>query len=683
MEHALNVKLRFQEHMLRTGKQEKTSTEYTRYIDNLSDHAKRDIFSIRRPAELAPLVARYDSNGPDSNQGNVYNGGLRAAIKQYYAFLQYHAPPLNQILYGPPGTGKTHTTIDETLAILDPVFLETYRMDRLKLRARFQELELSNHVRFVTFHQSFSYEDFVEGLGAVPDPVTKQLTFPPKPGIFKLICDDAQVKEVLVDAPPTIEIGPDTTVWKMSLGNRAEENHIYEECIKDGRILLGWGNGRDFSGITSEGGISTLLGGPTQNGKPPSGLRAVDYMVRQMKPGDLVVAADGNSKFRAIGQVTGDYAHLPRAADTFAQSRSVRWLKVFDLSMECRAIMNNDFTMGALYPIGSHALDRTKLAKLLSSSGTEVLAQQGPRERVLIIDEINRGNISRIFGELITLIEPSKRSGASEALSVTLPYSKERFSVPDNLYLIGTMNTSDRSLSGLDIALRRRFVFKEMPPRPDLLANVNIHGVVIGRLLTVMNERIEALLDREHCLGHAYFLPLIEDDSLLRLGRIFERQIIPLLKEYFFEDWNRIRWVLNDHRKLLVNCFVVPTESSTAVLFGESFEGRVQEKNWMINEDAFDRVESYLGIIDSDAVPPLPSTPRVSAGSVTYEGYHIERFKSRAVVVKKDGVEQIAKPILRSLAAKLSVSCLNSMGNEYNTQQLGDKVITAALKAKS
>lgn len=162
----------------------------------------------------------------------------------------------------------------------------------------------------------------------------------------------------------------------------------------------------------------------------------------------------------------------------------------------------------------------------------------------MIIDEINRGNISRIFGELITLIEPSKRAGAIEELSTTLPYSKKLFSVPDNLYLIGTMNTADRSLAGLDIALRRRFTFVEMPPKPELLADTNIDGVNIGRLLEVMNERIEVLLDRDHCLGHAYFMPLKQEQTLDKLATIFKPDH-PLLQEYFFEDWERINWVLN------------------------------------------------------------------------------------------------------------------------------------------
>ncbi|WP_375147489.1 AAA family ATPase, partial [Vibrio parahaemolyticus] len=169
---------------------------------------------------------------------------------------------------------------------------------------------------------------------------------------------------------------------------------------------------------------------------------------------------------------------------------------------------------------------------------------------MLIIDEINRGNISNIFGELITLIEPSKRSGAKEALSVKLPYSKDMFSVPDNLHIIGTMNTADKSLAQIDIALRRRFQFEEMMTNYELLAAVPlIDGIDIEQMVRVINKRIELLYDREHTIGHSFFLPLVEDPSIERLSQIMALEILPLLEEYFFEDWERVAMVLGDHLK--------------------------------------------------------------------------------------------------------------------------------------
>lgn len=245
------------------------------------------------------------------------------------------------------------------------------------------------------------------------------------------------------------------------------------------------------------------------------------------------------------------------------------------------------------------------LVERLTAWSTSPGDDEGPAPRdakVLIIDEINRGNVSRVLGELITLIEPSKRAGNAEALEVTLPYSKERFSVPANLYLIGTMNTADRSLAGLDLALRRRFSFREMPPRPELLDAVEISGVNVGAMLRVMNERIELLLDRDHCIGHAYFMSLVDTPTIEALGEVFQSKLIPLLQEYFFEDWQRIQWVLNDHRKAAAHRFIQKPASNVAQLFGDSVSVTDQNQRWMINEAAFLLAEAYAGVIEHGGV---------------------------------------------------------------------------------
>jgi hypothetical protein len=227
-------------------------------------------------------------------------------------------------------------------------------------------------------------------------------------------------------------------------------------------------------------------------------------------------------------------------------------------------------------------------------------AKRKPNENyVLIIDEINRGNISKIFGELITLIEESKRADCDESLTVSLPYSGDLFSVPDNLYIIGTMNTADRSLALMDTALRRRFDFIEMMPKPELLNNVKIEGIDIGEMLETMNQRIEILYDREHTLGHAFFMPLIDEPTIENLAAIFKNKIIPLLQEYFFEDWEKIRMVFKDYDEQKTFEFIVK-EGIPYNLFPnfvtDNRNSNLNSKIYKLNLSALYKPEAYIGI---------------------------------------------------------------------------------------
>jgi 5-methylcytosine-specific restriction endonuclease McrBC GTP-binding regulatory subunit McrB len=163
----------------------------------------------------------------------------------------------------------------------------------------------------------------------------------------------------------------------------------------------------------------------------------------------------------------------------------------------------------------------------------------------LFIDEINRGNVSAIFGELITLIEEDKRLGAENELRVKLPYSKKDFGVPLNLYIIGTMNTADRSVEALDTALRRRFCFEELLPNTSLLQNRKFNDFNLQEVLETINDRIEALLDRDHTIGHSYFMKVSSNDTKA-LQSVFENNIIPLLQEYFYHDYEKIALVLGE-----------------------------------------------------------------------------------------------------------------------------------------
>jgi 5-methylcytosine-specific restriction protein B len=493
----------------------------------------------------------------------------------------------------------------------------------------------------------------------------------------------------------------------MSLGNTlGSDASIYEECIQGGYVLLGYGGGVDFKDCTQRSEVQRRFfdNGVKLEGPNDYSLTSVSAFVTRMKPGDLVVVSDGNFKFRAIGEITGDYSFKPHQEyeDGYSQMRPVKWLRQYSPSLPYSELLNNKFSQMTLYELRSPTLNREKLQSLLAASagqnvhassgfqpgqvfGSDYLVVQASAEllevrkpngktlglamnlltglaegvrsgsitlqdirekqvfsklpdstldpflvngysnilaplvehllpgisaevepagqdlRVLIIDEINRGNVSRIFGELITLIEPSKRAGADEALSVVLPYSKESFSVPDNLYLIGTMNTADRSLAGLDLALRRRFTFREMPPRPDVLKELAVEGVDLKMMLEKINQRIEVLLDRDHCLGHAYFLSLRGNRTLEQLATIFRSQIIPLLQEYFFEDWERIGWVLNDQVALDNGCepFIrrPRSEISLTSLFGSKVADKLNDQRWELNDAAFSSLASYRNIL--------------------------------------------------------------------------------------
>ena len=211
----------------------------------------------------------------------------------------------------------------------------------------------------------------------------------------------------------------------------------------------------------------------------------------------------------------------------------------------------------------------------------------------IFIDEINRGNISKIFGELITLIEPSKRLWADDEIMVELPYSKEKFGVPSNLYIIGTMNTADRSIALMDTALRRRFEFVEMMPEYDTLNETIIEGINVGEMLKTINERIEYLYDRDHTIGHAYFINV---SDLKTLANVFKNKILPLLQEYFYDDWEKIRLVLGDSQKDEDCQFITREERKASDLFGKSIDDIEDKMLYKINKTAFDNPQSYIKI---------------------------------------------------------------------------------------
>jgi 5-methylcytosine-specific restriction endonuclease McrBC GTP-binding regulatory subunit McrB len=469
---------------------------------------------------LAALMAVVDAyeQSPSANATPTQADAALPSDDLYLSTASGSNMPLNQILYGPPGTGKTYATIERALRILDPALLvklegePSLQKRRLDMKARFDVLKGAGRVRFVTFHQSFSYEDFVEGIRAQSGP--NGLHYSVEPGVFKQLCEDAA-------GMPDVD-----KVIQQFLDDAADKPQA-----------LSTPKGKPFTVTYQDGNetVACLPASSTTNKPLPANIEAVKQVLRGQSP----------QKIYCESYVLGIVNHL-----------------------------------------------KPKLP-------ADAIKVHERQPHVLVIDEINRGNVSRIFGELITLIEPSKRAGQPEVLSTTLPYSREPFSVPDNVYLIGTMNTADRSLASLDVALRRRFVFEELPPEPALLSGVKVQGrVPLDELLSVINQRIEALLDRDHLIGHASFMPLMAEPTLGKLAEVFRRQVLPLLQEYFFEDWQRIQWVLNDHRKPKALQFVRQSQVKAADLFGAGVQVSARPL-WEINQDAFANIEAYVGVINS------------------------------------------------------------------------------------
>lgn len=509
---------------------------------------------------------------------------------------------LNTILYGPPGTGKTYTTINKSLQIIDPDFYLENKDNRKKLKSRFDELLNNNRIGFVTFHQSFSYEDFVEGLKASTTE-DKQISYDVEDGIFKSMCNSASVKATINTEQQELDIS-NRKIWKMSLGDTSgEDAFIYQQCIENNYVLLGYGYDINFSNTSNRKEvIETYRINDVIIEKESSDYRvtSVNNFKNEMSVGDLIVISDGNRKFRAIAEITSDYFFDETLVSDsgYSQVRKVTWHRVYEPSLPVNELFKKNLSQMTLYRLYAATIDLDKLQGIFSVPSIEDKTEIN-NDRVLIIDEINRGNISNIFGELITLIEPSKRSGGTESLSVKLPYSKETFSVPSNLHIIGTMNTADKSLAQLDIALRRRFEFVEMMTNYELLKEIpDIEGINVAKLVKTMNQRIELLYDREHTIGHSFFLPLLDNPSLKLLAEIFELQILPLLEEYFFEDWERVGQVLGDHLKDNHELrFVIEQfgNSEIAELMGDDWEVQGIQP-YCRNQEAFKNPQAYIGV---------------------------------------------------------------------------------------
>ncbi|EAJ1776836.1 AAA family ATPase, partial [Campylobacter jejuni] len=392
--------------------------------------------------------------------------------------------PLNQILYGPPGTGKTYHTIDKALEILGEN-LE----NRDEKKAKFDEYVKNGQIVFTTFHQSYGYEEFVEGIKPRIDSKenSKEVEYEIKDGIFKELC-------------------------KKALDNYKVSLLTQEEFVKSEDL---------------ENKIEIFLDELVDQQKFIEKIQSGGFKLEEYNEKYRIITDDTNANLYLNLEI---FKTLLENKDKIINGRSIK------------QILNNKHRR----QIDSYYF---QLVKLFKEREQDYKVDNNPSEKpelkpyIIIIDEINRGNVSKIFGELITLIEPSKRIGEKEELKVTLPYSGEKFGVPKNVYIIGTMNTADRSITSLDTALRRRFEFIEMMPDVSKLS-MDCEGINLQELLKAINTRIEYLLDREKTIGHAFFVSV---ENLEDLKKVFQNKIIPLLQEYFYNDYALINEVLNDN----------------------------------------------------------------------------------------------------------------------------------------
>lgn len=452
----------------------------------------------------------------DYNQGYLFNFSKELLdlilendqeVKIMKSSRKEEKQPLNQILYGPPGTGKTYNTVIKAMEIINPNCLEYDKKGKVSnyfdVKKEFDKAKDNHQIEFVTFHQSYSYEEFVEGIKpdlAAWDESVDKLTYKGSNGIFKEICKNATKK--ITDNFDEVYNNFINEVSKVD-----EDDYYKLYTLKNHKVFGLQVNNNNNLNI---------------------------YMT---------------DNFNKQGVITKE--NLKKHFEKVRETKD--WINYYD-----------------------SIIDHLRKNYNLISKNTKL------KPHVLIIDEINRGNISKIFGELITLIEEDKR----ENLTLTLPYSKEPFTVPKNLHILGTMNTSDRSIASIDIALRRRFKFKEMMPKADLVADFNCN---FHEYFAVMNERISALLDRDHQIGHSYFIKNThQNDGIDELKDIWFDSILPLLNEYFYSDWEKLQALLGS-AKVDNTSFIKKIEKIT---FANSYTCEDDENYDFVNFDDCNFIEA-------------------------------------------------------------------------------------------
>ena len=436
----------------------------------------------------------------------------------------------NVVLYGAPGTGKTYDVPELAVRLCDPAFMAT-GPSREEIVSRYNQLKTEKRIAFTTFHQSLDYEDCIEGLRPVVNE-NNQVTYEIESGIFKKLCEEAE-RPVVKDKQ--VGIADNAVVWKVSLAGTGD-NPVRSDCMKNSYIRIGW----DGYGPV----ISDETDWSVYNGE---GKQILDAYINKMKIGDIVMSCYSSQTIDAIGVVVGDYEF----EDKFPNYKRVRRVNWLVKNINENIVEMNDgktMTLGTVYRLNSITLDNVK--SILEKYNTSSKMEENDKAYVMVIDELNRGNVSKVFGELITLLEADKRKGRINAESVVLPYSKKGFHIPNNVYLIATMNTADRSLGSLDYAIRRRFAFIAEKPfglevegfNEDLFEKVSSLFVKnfdeykeSGWDPTMKLEPADTLSEEykpeDVWIGHSYFLMQDEEGNDNTTNRLLY-EIIPLLEEY-------------------------------------------------------------------------------------------------------------------------------------------------------
>lgn len=493
--------------------------EYSEYMKILDSINKKMASGEIKENTFYELSANANNLGYDNSDYDSY-------LEWGSFYTELWKKRKNIILQGAPGTGKTYRIPELVVRLCEPEF-DANNATRKELMSVYDRLKEEKRVMFTTFHQSMDYEDWLEGLRPVLE--NDQVTYKIESGIFKRLCTEA---ERPLSAKKDVNISDEAIVWKVSLSGTGD-NPVRRDCMKNGYIRIGWdGYGEN---ITEETDWSI------HNGE---GKTILNAFINTMKVGDIVMSCYSSRTIDAIGIVTGEYEWHDNF-EHYKRVRRVKWL-VKDINEDIVKLNDGKtMTLGTVYRLNAITLDKVK--SLLDKYEASKTLIDNNKPYVIVIDEFNRGNVSKIFGELITLLEPDKRKGMRNAESVLLPYSKKEFYIPSNIFLVATMNTADRSLDTIDYAIRRRFAFITVKPQEidDDNFNSELFREVSSLFISNYDEYAESGFDdtikllpaetlseeyrpEDVWIGHSYFI--MDGEYALQDRLLFE--IIPLLEEY-------------------------------------------------------------------------------------------------------------------------------------------------------